>query len=94
MPGRTMMRDTIIFGIVATVSFVVLVLINIFVVLSSSLVSGLFMMVVLEFVSNQTDGAVLALGYLPSVAISFILTFIALAANRLATVRTVDTKKR
>lgn len=79
---------------VATVSFVILVIINVIMVLSSAVVSGLFMMLVLGFLSNQTDGMIPALGYLPSVAVSFILTFIAVAANRLAAVRSVDTKNR
>jgi hypothetical protein len=52
------------------------------------------MMLVLEILSNQTDGLFPALGYLPSVGISFILTFIVVAGNRLATVRPFDTNKK
>lgn len=89
-----MRSDLIATFIVASISFVIIVIINVLMVLSSSLVSGVFMMIVLEFLSNQTDGLIPALGYLPSVSISFILTFIAVASNRLAAVRTVETKKR
>ena len=89
-----MKPDIIATFIVASISFVIIFLISILMILSSSLVSGVFMMIVLEFLSNQTDGLIPALGYLPSVAISFILTFIAVASNRLAAVRNVETKKR
>lgn len=92
--GVLMRRDVLTTLMVAIISFVIIVAINILMVLSSALVSGLFMMIVFEFVSNQTDGLIPALGYLPSVAVSFILTFIAVASNRLAAVRSVDTKKR
>lgn len=89
-----MRSDLIATFIVASISFVIIVIINVLMVLSSSLVSGVFMMIVLEFLSNQTDGLIPALGYLPSVSISFILTFIAVASNKLAAVRNVETKKR
>jgi hypothetical protein len=89
-----MKSDTIATALVALISLVILLVLNVLMVLSSSLVSGLFMMIVLEILSNQTDGLIPALGYLPSVAVSFILTFIAVAANRLAAVRSVDTKNR
>lgn len=89
-----MKPDIIATFIVASISFVIIFLISVLMILSSSLVSGVFMMIVLEFLSNQTEGAIPALGYLPSVAISFILTFIAVASNRLAAVRSVDTEKK
>ena len=89
-----MRSDLIATFIVASISFVIIVIINVLMVLSSALVSGVFMMIVLEFLSNQTDGLIPALGYLPSVSISFILTFIAVASNKLAAVRNVETKKR
>ena len=89
-----MRSDLIATFIVASISFIIIFLISILMILSSSLVSGVFMMIVLEFLSNQTDGLIPALGYLPSVSISFILTFIAVASNRLAAVRNVETKKR
>lgn len=89
-----MRSDLIATFIVASISFVIIVIINVLMVLSSSIVSGVFMMIVLEFLSNQTDGLIPALGYLPSVSISFILTFIAVASNKLAAVRNVETKKR
>jgi hypothetical protein len=86
--------DTIATALVALISLVILLVLNVLMVLSSSLVSGLFMMIVLEILSNQTDGLIPALGYLPSVAVSFILTFIGAASSRLASVRSVDTKKK
>lgn len=89
-----MRSDIAATSIVAFVSFIAILVINVIMVLSSALVSGVFMMLVLDFLSNQTEGAIPALGYLPSVAISFILTFIAVASNRLAAVRSVDTEKK
>lgn len=89
-----MRSDIAATALVAFVSFIAILVINVIMVLSSALVSGVFMMLVLEFLSNQTEGAIPALGYLPSVAVSFILTFIAVASNRLAAVRSVDTEKK
>lgn len=89
-----MRSDIVATALVAFVSFIAILVINVIMILSSALVSGVFMMLVLEFLSNQTGGMIPALGYLPSVAISFILTFIAVAANRLAAVRSVDTEKK
>jgi len=87
------MSNSIKFGIIAAITFVVMILINIFVVLSSALVSGLFLMVVLDIVSEQTAGAVPALGYWSSVAVSFALTFIGVASARLAGLNPSSTPK-
>jgi phosphotransferase system glucose/maltose/N-acetylglucosamine-specific IIC component len=88
------MASSITFVVVAIITFFVMIILNLVTVLASSLVSGFFTMIAFQVLSNQTDGLVPALGYLPSVAISFILTFIVVAGHRLATVRSFDTDKK
>jgi uncharacterized membrane protein YccC len=94
MPGGLTMSNSASFIFIAVFTFFLMIILNVLTILSSALVSGFFMMLVLDILSNQTDGLFPALGYLPSVGISFILTFIVVAGHRLATVRSFDTDKK
>jgi hypothetical protein len=94
MQGVAGLRDSAFFWFVATITFFVMIMLHILAVFSSALISGFFMMIVAEIISNETSGLFPALGYFTSVSISFIMTFIVVAGNRLAAVRSIDANTR